>query len=74
MIQLENIQLIQSPSIHIMPRRRQVPPVPTALSEDRETINIDVMDSDPEVDNPSLCVTERPIPGPLRSLYLTNPH
>jgi hypothetical protein len=62
MIQLENIQLIQSRSIHIMPRRRQVPPVPTAPSEDRETNNIDVVDSDPEVNSPSLRVTERPIP------------
>ena len=50
-----------------MPPRRRVPPVTTVLSEDRETIDIAVVDSDPDVDNP-LRVARRPVQGPLHSL------
>lgn len=48
-----------------MPPRRRVTTAPLAPSEDRETIDIDVVDSDPDADNP-LRVAGRPIQGPLR--------
>ena len=64
------------------PRRRPVSPVTTAPSEDRETIDIDIvdsLDSDQDGDNPSL--QEQPqaanLKGTLLSslrVYLTNPH
>ena len=47
-----------------MPPRRRVTTAPLAPSEDRETIDIDVVDSDPDADNP-LRVAGRPIQGPL---------